>query len=195
MSRPRHSPKSQRGTFRIIAGQWRGRRLAIPAVAAVRPTTDRIRETLFNWLQPTIIGSRCLDLFAGSGALGFEALSRGAASVTLVDSDPTVIAQLHDHRQRLQASGATIVQSAAHPFLAQQREPFDTIFLDPPFADRALPQLLEQIAATQRLRLGGRIYAESADPLEEQLTPAWQLYRQQRAGGVWYGLIQSTDCA
>ncbi len=119
------------GRLRIIGGRWRSRRIEFAAVAGVRPTADRIRETLFNWLRDVIPGARCLDLYAGSGALGFEALSRGAGSVVLVDQDIRVVQQLQASAEQLGARDAQVVWSEALEFLAQDSKPaFDVVFLD-----------------------------------------------------------------
>lgn len=117
---------------RIIAGCWRGRKLSFAPVAGVRPSPDRVRETLFNWLSPVIRDARCLDLYAGSGALGIEAASRGASSVVLVDSDPQVVNCLREQLQLLGAAQIEVVQSTVEAWLAAPADPFDIVFLDPP---------------------------------------------------------------
>ncbi|TPW17985.1 MAG: methyltransferase, partial [Halothiobacillaceae bacterium] len=121
-----------RNSLRIIGGTWRSRRLEFPTVEQLRPTPDRVRETLFNWLQHRIGGARCLDLFAGSGALGFEALSRGANEVVFVEIDPAAVQALRANAQRLQADNAQIIHEEALRYLAKPADPFDIIFLDPP---------------------------------------------------------------
>jgi 16S rRNA (guanine966-N2)-methyltransferase len=124
--------------LRIIGGTWRGRKLRFPAAAAIRPTPDRVRETLFNWLQAAIPGAHCLDLFAGSGALGLEALSRGAAQVTFVDQDEAAAAALRARLTEWQAHGAEVVRGDALRFLGRPAQACDVVFLDPPFAGELL---------------------------------------------------------
>jgi len=123
-----------RNRVRIIAGEWRSRLIRFPPAAQLRPTPDRVRETLFNWLGQRLDGLACLDLFAGSGALGFEALSRGARRVVMVERDRTVAAALRESARDLGATGAEIHESDALAWLARSRETFDVVFLDPPFA-------------------------------------------------------------
>src|SRR5262245_38024853 len=121
------------GQVRIIAGKWRGRRLAVPDVKDLRPTPDRVRETLFNWLAPVIAGSRCLDLFAGTGVLGFEALSRGAAYVEMVDQSEKVMATLKEELAQFGANNAQIYRANVPVQLKSPSEPFNIVFLDPPY--------------------------------------------------------------
>src|SRR5271170_4491193 len=137
-----------RNSVRIIAGNWRGRRVNFPDVPGLRPTPDRVRETLFNWLQHSIAGSRCLDLFAGSGALGLEALSRGAREVVFVDEAQAAARALQAELERLGGSArARVVSAAAARFLAMPGEPFDGIFLDPPYGRGALAEYVALIDA------------------------------------------------
>ncbi len=159
--KPQH-PAANHGknTLRIIAGQWRGRKLHFATAPGLRPTPDRVRETLFNWLQGHLAEAHCLDLFAGSGALAFEALSRGAAHVTLVEQHPAAIQQLTDTIQQLKTSRATLVHANAFDYLAQQAQPFDLIFLDPPFGKDYLPLLLKHIEEKKLLHKNGLIYLE-----------------------------------
>lgn len=173
---------------RIIAGRFRGRRLAFPEEPGLRPTPDRARETLFNWLNPRLPGARCLDLFAGSGALGFEALSRGAAGATLVENNPATIAALRKNREAL-ACEAEIVASGALEFLGTQGPAaFDVIFLDPPFAAGLLLDALTAIRARRILTQAGLIYIESAAEDDFELPPDLQWHRHGRAGNVAFGL-------
>lgn len=177
------------GRFRIIAGQWRGRRLSFPALEGVRPTADRVRETLFNWLQPIIQGARCLDLFAGSGALGLEALSRGAASVTFVDRQPAVVRAIASHLEVLGNSDGLAVCARTEMFLQTAVGPFDIVFLDPPFGTDLLPGLCQMIEDEHCLSPGGRVYLEhAAAAAPPALPPGWQLLRSARAGNVRYHL-------
>jgi 16S rRNA (guanine966-N2)-methyltransferase len=178
---------------RIIGGLWRGRKLVFPEHAALRPTPDRVRETLFNWLAPVIAGARCLDLFAGSGALGFEALSRGAARCVLVERDAALACVLNAHRTRLTATQAEVVTSEALRYLEGVPTPFDIVFLDPPYAETAL---LERCC--QRLGAGGwlspdaRIYAECARAATPAWPASWVSLRQKAAGAVGYHLFART---
>ena len=137
------NPRSTGGTgqIRIIGGQWRGRKLPVPDSAGLRPTTDRVRETLFNWLAPVLPEARCLDCFAGSGALGLEALSRYAGSATLLELERPVAQQLTKNLQTLRASNGTVIQTNTLNWLAQPGEPFDVVFIDPPFRQGLLAQI------------------------------------------------------
>ena len=175
---------------RIIAGQWRGRKLTFPDAAGLRPTPDRIRETLFNWLAPQLPGARCLDLFAGSGGLGFEAASRGAARVVLVERAPEAVAALHANRQRLAASATEIVAQDAADYLGGDPEPFDIIFLDPPFRDQAVLRAAVRLLA-ERGWLGrdARIYLETAaGPPPAEVPDGWEPLKDKRAGQVVFRL-------
>ncbi|MEA3298859.1 MAG: 16S rRNA (guanine(966)-N(2))-methyltransferase RsmD [Pseudomonadota bacterium] len=180
---------SQRGTrnqLRIIAGQWRGRRLTFPDVAGLRPTGDRIRETLFNWLAPHIVGSRCLDAFAGSGALGFESLSRGAREAVMIERDASAIAQLAASKALLGASGATIIQADTLAWLRSQASgpPFDLVFLDPPFAGNLLQPAVDGLANGALLAPGALIYIETAAEAPLTIPDDWQTLREKTTGGI-----------
>lgn len=177
--------------LRIIGGTWRSRRVSFPDVDGLRPSPDRVRETLFNWLAPIIQGARCLDLYAGSGALGLEALSRGAAAVTFVDAERRVVTQLEQNLKLLGANGARVEQSDALTFLARPPHPFDVVFLDPPFRKNLLPACLEKLAAGW-LAEGARVYVENEAELgEPPLLPDWELLRSKQAGQVRYSLLQA----
>jgi 16S rRNA (guanine966-N2)-methyltransferase len=176
--------------LRIIGGQWRGRRLPILAQPGLRPTPDRVRETLFNWLAPIITGARCLDVFAGSGALGFEAASRGACAVTMVERNPLITQQLQVNAQTLRwHSGLEIVTADALTWLAGAGRPFEVVFLDPPYADESLAPTLECLANHGWVTHGTRVYLETARHQELPLLPLnWELLRNKTAGQVRYGL-------
>jgi len=176
--------------LRIIGGRWRSRSLAFPAVEGLRPTGDRIRETLFNWLMPELPGSRCLDLFAGSGILGFEALSRGAEHCTLVELNPAALRQLEANAAMLGATDAHIVASNALEYLkSRPAEAFDLVFIDPPFAaDLWLPVM--ELLTGGWLRSGALVYVEIPHETVLPLSAAWQLHRQKRAGQVSYSLYR-----
>ena len=136
---------SGKRTLRIIGGQWRGRKIHFPHNAQLRPTPDRVRETLFNWLMPVIQGARCLDLFCGSGGLGLEALSRGAAQVVFVDSHKATVNSLQNTCDMLGSTAAQIQLSDVRRFLAGTAQPFDVVFLDPPYAGDFLLPCIEQL--------------------------------------------------
>jgi len=178
--------------LRIIGGRWRGTRLHFPAVEAIRPTPDRVRETLFNWLAPVIGGARCLDLFAGSGALGLEALSRGAREVVFVDRDPRIGAYLRDTLARLKSGDGKVLAGEAIRCLDELEGAFDVVFLDPPFGAGLLPPLLAKLALPGRLSPGAFIYIESeAEAGQPALPPGWILHRTGQAGKVGYHLART----
>ena len=173
---------------RIIGGNWRGRKIVFPDRQDLRPTLGRVRETLFNWLRADVPGSRCLDLFAGSGALGFEAASRGAAAVTLVESDRRVARCLRDNATRLDAHNVTVVCERAERLLRRRNGPWDIIFVDPPFQQHVLIAVLDAIAATQALAPDGRVYVEA--PRREVLSGGgWRKVKHGRAGDTQFGLL------
>ncbi len=176
--------------LRIIGGQWRSRKLTFPDSAGLRPTPDRVRETLFNWLQPIIHGARCLDLFAGSGALGFEALSRGASEVVMVDCDAQVTAFLRKHIDNLHAQGAQLVQADALNYLAAEAPPapFDIVFLDPPFRHNLLLPCCQKLEEQAWLKAGARIYLEAESEFTLALPQNWRITHSKRAGEVGYYL-------
>ena len=180
---------------RIIGGKWRGRKLSFPPVASLRPSLGRVRETLFNWLRSDVPGSRCLDLYAGSGALGFEALSRGAATVTFVDSHPKVCRALQDNAARLGFTGCTIVRSNARKFLERARaagapdfQPWDIIFLDPPFGSSELPAALTHIRDGALLAPNGLLYFETSRHTSVDAS-GWRQIRYGTAGDSEFGLL------
>ena len=174
------------GRVRIVGGRWRSRLIDVPARPDLRPTPDRVRETLFNWLGQRLDGCACLDLYAGSGALGFEAASRGAARVVMVEADRAVLAALRRSRERLQAEQVAIVAGDALEYLVRPGERFDVVFLDPPFRQNALPALLAKLPP--RLLPGARVYLEGADAL--QAAAPWNELKRARAGQVSYQLLQ-----
>ncbi|WP_075182870.1 16S rRNA (guanine(966)-N(2))-methyltransferase [Pantoea sp. 1.19] len=173
------------GEIRIIGGQWRGRKLPVPDSAGLRPTTDRVRETLFNWLAPWIQDARCLDCFAGSGALGLEALSRYAGPTTLLELARPVAQQLSRNLETLRARGARVLQTDALTFLAQAGEPYDVVFVDPPFRQGLLGETLARLEQRGWLSEDALIYVESE--VENGLPPVpahWRLHREKIAGQV-----------
>jgi 16S rRNA (guanine966-N2)-methyltransferase len=177
---------SSKGKIRIIGGEYRGRRIAVPERRDLRPTPDRVRETLFNWLGQTLEDKRCLDLFAGSGALGFEAASRGAARVVMVENDRAVFSSLAKTRDAIGAQAVELVLGDAFDYLAKSEERFDVVFLDPPFRQNALPALLERLR--ERLAPGARVYVEAPEPVEA--APSWRELKRSRAGQVSYQLLE-----
>lgn len=178
------------GQVRIIGGHWRGRRIPVPDVPGLRPTPDRIRETLFNWVQPIVAGARCLDLFAGSGALSLEALSRGAAEAVAVDNDATAVASLRRTATILEAEMLRVHQADANVYLARSPYPFDLVFLDPPFASDLLPEIQSRLMAGW-LADPAWIYLECAPGQDKALPTGWQEQRRKRAGDVVYRLVRS----
>jgi 16S rRNA (guanine966-N2)-methyltransferase len=180
--------------LRIIGGRWRGSRIVFPPLAAIRPSPDRVRETLFNWLQQPIVGARCLDLFAGSGALGLEALSRGAAHVTFVDREPQIGRHLSQTLDRLGSRDATVVVEDALRFLSRPAQLFDIVFLDPPFDSGVLDQAGGRLQ--DWLTPGAYIYVECpADRSLATLPVQWRVQRTKRAGQVGYHLLRASDPA
>lgn len=175
--------------LRIIGGQWGSRILPFPDVQGLRPTTDRVRETLFNWIAPVIPGARCLDLFSGSGALGFEAMSRGAGHVVMIENHSKASFQLKENATLLQAKGAEIYHGDALIWLNQTAEPFDVIFLDPPFGKGLLQTCVDHIHKNHLIKDGGYVYIESEQELAGLSIPStWNNYREKQAGQVAYRL-------
>ena len=187
-----HKRPGQGGSLRIIGGQWRGRKLKFPDAPGLRPTGDRLRETLFNWLTPVIVDAHCLDLFAGSGALGLEAVSRGAASALLVEQSPVACKALQQHRQTLCAeSQLQIVQADALQWLRQSPpQSFDILFLDPPFNSQLLPAAIEQLGQMGWLSAGARVYIESHRQQAPTCPNAWHLLRAIETGQVLCQLFE-----
>ncbi len=179
-------------SLRIIGGEWRGRRLAFPDLDGLRPTPDRVRETLFNWLQPVIPGARCLDAFAGSGALGLEALSRGAAQVTLLDSAPKVIAQLRENLALLKCAHAELHCASALNYLDRPaHQTYHIVFLDPPYRKGLLAPACQLLEDHGWLTEGALIYLEAEPELSPLPVPAnWEIVRNKQAGQVSYYLAQ-----
>lgn len=189
---PRANNKPQRGRLRIVAGIWRSRLLEIADVPGLRPTAERIRETVFNWLTPHLAGARCLDLFAGTGALGLEALSRGAAEVLFIETSPLAVRTLQKNIASLQATKATVRRADAVTFLRQPvASLFDIIFLDPPFAGDLHGDLCKLLDESSILAAGALVYIEEdkAKP-EVVLPPNWQTLKTRNAGNVRYSLVQ-----
>jgi 16S rRNA (guanine966-N2)-methyltransferase len=190
-SRAKPSPKPPPHRLRIIGGRWRGVPIVFPSRPQLRPTPDRVRETIFNWLQPVTADARCLDLFAGSGALGFEALSRGASHVVLVDRDPVIVRHLQDTARKLASEQAECIASDAQHFLSQPPTPFDIVFLDPPYASGVLASVCEQLDDGW-LRPAAFVYLEApADAGLPVLPRGWTSHRSKVAGQVGYHLLRA----
>lgn len=178
------------GELRIIGGQWRGRKLRFPALPGLRPSPDRVRETLFNWLAPEISGARCLDLFAGSGVLGLEALSRGASFCQFLDSSILATQRIEAHLTLLSCREADVQSTDALQWLQQKpNTTFNTVFLDPPFRQGLLEECCTRLEANGWLAARAWIYIEAAsDEAPPAVPPTWQLHRDKRAGQVAYRL-------
>ena len=190
----RTTPKS-RQSVRIIGGKWRSRQLQFTPVEGLRPTGDRIRETLFNWLIPHIEGARCIDLFAGSGALCFEALSRGAKSCLAIERDPSAATQLKANKSIFCAQDLTVVCADSKTYLHENHagEGYDIVFLDPPFQDGLYSEIIQALCTGGRLTKGALIYCE-LPILEPCPKPQdWQLLKEKTAGNVRFCLYQANS--
>lgn len=176
--------------LRIIGGKWRGRKLRFPPSPEIRPTPDRVRETLFNWLAPRVVGARCLDLFAGSGALGLESLSRGADHVTFVERDSAAVRELRERLSEWEATGAQVEQGDAMSFLGGTGGPYDIVFLDPPFDSDAVTVAARLLEQRHWLAPGALIYVEfAARNRLPALPPSWVATKAKQAGEVGYHLL------
>ncbi len=177
------------GELRIIGGAWRSRKIRFADRPGLRPTPDRVRETLFNWLGQDLSGRECLDLFAGSGALGFEAASRGARRVLMVERDASALRELHAGKALLQADAVEVLGADALEFLQHHPASYDVVFLDPPFAADCWAQLLELLPRC--LKPGALVYCERAEALDA--LPGWSVVRAGRAGQVSYQLLKRAE--
>lgn len=194
----RHGSKSAQGNrFRIIGGRWRGRRLAFPSAGGVRPTPDRVRETVFNWLSPIPSGSRALDLFAGSGALGIEALSRGYSAVGFVERDRRLAATIQQHLATLSASEAGRVVTAALPGFLRKNPgdvvPVDTVFLDPPYDAGLHEPVLQALIAGGWLTEDAQVYIEYRNRGPAPLPAGWVVRKTGTAGDVAFALLETNN--
>lgn len=176
--------------IRVIGGQWRSRRLEFPDLPGLRPTPDRVRETLFNWLAPILPGARCLDLFAGSGALGIEALSRGAAEVLFIEREPPAVRALRENLTRLKAEGGRVELAEALAWLRQPATPFEIVLLDPPFGAGLLEPVCAALETGGWLKTPAWIYLEMAAGQPVSLPAHWTLHREKTAGAVAYRLAR-----
>ncbi len=177
------------GEVRIIGGTWRSRRLRFPSRPGLRPTPDRVRETLFNWLGQDMSGKDCLDLYAGSGALGFEAASRGARRVVMVEKDAVAMRGLQANCESLVAGAVAVIRADALEFLKHHGDRYHVVFLDPPFADDQWPQLLALLPRC--LMPGGMVYCERARPLSE--LQGWEVVKSGRSGQVSHQLMRRIE--
>lgn len=186
--------QAQLNKVRIIGGTWRGRRVPVLDQPGLRPTPDRVRETLFNWLQFEVAGRSCLDLFAGSGALGLEAASRGAKSVVQVEQNAKLCRQLKQNTQILQAQQIKVVQSEVFRFLASETGAYDLVFLDPPFGKGLAVQCCQWLEDKGWLDNGAKIYMEVEKTLAlNEMPDNWQQLKSKSAGEVAYYLYQRID--
>jgi 16S rRNA (guanine966-N2)-methyltransferase len=188
------SPSKPRlpGFVRVIGGSLRGSKLPVPDVPGLRPTPDRVRETLFNWLMPVIDGARCLDLYAGTGALGIEAISRGAREVVLVERDPRLVVALRVQLQRLKIESATVVNEDASRYLGGAAPPFDVVFLDPPFDAGLWSEAANALEQLGWLAPAAWIYVESPREAPPAMPPNWSPWRELNAGSVRSALYRRT---
>ncbi|WP_158771672.1 16S rRNA (guanine(966)-N(2))-methyltransferase RsmD [Paraglaciecola sp. L1A13] len=193
MKRDVKKTQAANGAIRIISGQWRGRKLPVMDVQGLRPTTDRNKETLFNWLMAHTQNSRCLDAFAGSGGLGFEALSRYAKHVTFIELDKKVAANLRNNLAHLKVStlSAEVICADSLRYLAKLEDSFDLIFLDPPFNKNLLPGAIEKIQQQGLLNENGLIYIECETQNAQYMVPStWRLLKQNQSSQVTASLYQ-----
>lgn len=190
MNTPRNE---QHGRVRIIGGQWKKRIIRFRGSNELRPTPDSVRETVFNWLAPHISGARCLDLFSGSGALGFEAASRGAASVTLVENQFKTWRQLQDTINLLNTSTVVAEHADALDWLTQCRQQFNLVFVDPPYCSGLVDKALARLIRTNCLRTDANIYTEYRIDEKPTIPIHWELLRQKKAGQVCYSLYRHTE--
>lgn len=183
---------ASKGQIRIIAGQFRGRKLPVLMADGLRPTTDRVKETVFNWLMPYIQDANCLDCFAGSGGLGFEAISRGASAVTLVELNKLAAQQLKDNKALLKADNIQVIQQNALDFLHSNQQSYSLVFIDPPFR-KGLAQQTAQLLSGKGLTDDALIYVEMETDHNTQIMPShWQLLKEKVAGQVVYRLYQNS---
>ena len=180
------------GKIRIIGGKWRSRKLEVIDTEDLRPTPDRVRETLFNWLRPCIEGAVCLDLYAGTGALGFEALSRGAAEVSMVDRNPVVVRALELQAEKLGAQGLDIICADSMEWLKNCRKKYDIVFLDPPFSKMLLGKLVDQLLNCDALHRGSLLYVETDHDFKYDDTRL-HVIKTGKAGVVQFMLFEHTE--
>lgn len=194
MSKP---AEKKQNTIRINAGEWRSRIIKFPDVTGLRPTPERVRQTVFNWLGQDLTGLTCLDLFAGTGVMGFEALSRGASSVTLIEKSTPAYRALIENKQLLKAEHAQVLHQDVMQFIQSNTRKFNLIFLDPPYHQDWLPKVLPLLSA--HLTSDGLIYVEAEFALDKVPDSAnswareWQVLKQSKAGNVFYHLLKLSN--
>ncbi|EKO3993335.1 16S rRNA (guanine(966)-N(2))-methyltransferase RsmD [Vibrio fluvialis] len=197
LRRRQQNPSQKRapsGQVRIISGLWRGRKLPVHDAEGLRPTTDRVKETLFNWLAQDIPRAKCLDLFAGSGGLGFESASRQADKVTMLEMNPQAFAQLKTNIAALKANNIEAVNTDTLAYLKQPGQAYDVVFIDPPFRQGLLQETVQLLEQNGWLAANAMIYIESEKELPlTELPESWQLYREKLAGQVCYRLFERTS--
>lgn len=180
---------STHSNIRIIGGKWRSRKVSFETKDTLRPTPDRVRETLFNWLAPYLAGADCLDLYAGSGVLGLEALSRGANSVVAVEVDRHNVQQIEQNQKILRTDALTVVNKNVLDWLTKEYKQFDVVFADPPYKDELLQQTLGLLEKHHWLKINSLIYFEQDKALDpNMLPPTWSIWRESKAGRVHYYL-------
>ncbi|NQZ81201.1 MAG: 16S rRNA (guanine(966)-N(2))-methyltransferase RsmD [Colwellia sp.] len=188
--RKQSNKNASKGSIRIIAGKYRGRKLPVLMAEGLRPTTDRVKETVFNWLMPYIQDSICLDCFAGSGGLGFEALSRGAAQVSFVELNKAATKQLQENQHLLKAVNMSVIQSNALEFIKKNTQKYDVVFLDPPFRKGFIEQTAKLLNENS-LAEDALIYVEmESEQNHQQLPESWQILKEKVAGQVVYRLYK-----
>lgn len=184
----------RKNSLRIIGGAWRSRQIHFADMAIVRPTPDRVRETLFNWLKNKIPNADCLDLFAGSGALGFEAISRGASHVTMIESEEAAVRMLYEQKRILSTQRISIVHQDALIYLQQADQKFDIVFLDPPFGSELLQHSIVALVKRELVSQGGIVYVESPKNYEQpHCLDAFSCIREKTAGQVRYSLYKAPN--
>ncbi|MGR5147574.1 16S rRNA (guanine(966)-N(2))-methyltransferase RsmD [Photobacterium alginatilyticum] len=191
----RNMPNNRReGFVRIISGRWRGRKLPVHDVEGLRPTADRVKETVFNWLAQDLYEANCLDLFTGSGSLSFEALSRGAQSVTMLELDKKAAEQLEKNRQTVGADNAHIHNTDSLAYLSKPGTPYDIVFIDPPFRKNLLQEVIALLENNGWLAPRAIIYIEAEKELGDPDTPPhWHLHKEKTAGQVSYRLYEREE--
>ena len=184
-SRSQNKPTHNSNSIRIIGGDWRGRKLSFPSAEGLRPTGDRMRETLFNWLAPEIGGAQVIDLFAGSGSLGLESLSRGAAHATFIETNPMAAKAIEENLGLLECTSASVKQLQADSYV-QSLAPnlFDILFLDPPFAENLHSEILALINSSQIMKPGAGLYIEAPVSASVAIPASWSVHRKKVSGQV-----------
>ncbi len=189
-SSSRKPNRGKKGGFRVIGGQWKGRKLSFIEVEGLRPSLDRVRETLFNWLQADVHGAKVLDLFAGSGALGIEALSRGAKWVQFVELNSKAAGQLANNLDLLGTEQSSLITGDALKYIETNQEPFDIVFLDPPFHKGIAQEVIDLLSEAKWLKEDTLIYLETEQDLELEIPDHWELLKDKKAGQLLYKLYQ-----